>query len=93
MANVFLSLIGISASVSLIAAALILLAPLLNKRYAAKWKYLIWIFLAVRLLIPFSGAGGESVMNALAQLKTGTASVAEKIYRHLLIQQFLTAGL
>lgn len=78
MANVFLSLIGISASVSLIAAALILLAPLLNKRYAAKWKYLIWIFLAIRLLIPFSGAGGESVMNALAQLKTGTASAAEK---------------
>lgn len=40
MGNIFLSILGISVSIGLIAAVLILLAPLLNKRYAAKWKYL-----------------------------------------------------
>lgn len=37
---------------------LMLLAPFLNKRYAAKWNYLIWIFLALRLLVPFHGGNG-----------------------------------
>ncbi len=56
MGNIFLSILGISVSIGLIVIGLIFLSPFLNKRYAAKWKYLIWIFLALRLLIPFSGA-------------------------------------
>ncbi len=59
MTRVFLFFLGISASVSLIILALISLAPFLNKRYAAKWKRLIWIFLAVRLLVPFGGVNGQ----------------------------------
>ncbi len=61
MANLFLFILGSSVSAGLIIFVLILLTPFLNKRYAAKWKYLIWIFLAARLLIPFSGAGGQLV--------------------------------
>lgn len=49
----FLSVLEISLSTSLIALMLVLLAPLLNKRYAAKWNYFIWVFLALRLLLPF----------------------------------------
>ncbi|MCM1112114.1 MAG: M56 family metallopeptidase [Muribaculum sp.] len=56
MANLFLSVVEISLSTGLIVLALIFAAPLLNKRYAAKWKYWLWIFLAVRLLIPVSGS-------------------------------------
>ena len=48
MTTVFLSFLGISASISLIVLALILLTPFLNKSYAAKGTYLIWIFLAMR---------------------------------------------
>lgn len=59
MTQIFLFFLGISASVSLIILALISLAPFLNKRYAAKWKRLIWIFLAVRLLVPFGGVNGQ----------------------------------
>lgn len=58
----FLSILEISLSTSLIALALILLAPLLNRRYAAKWNYLIWIFLGLRLLIPFHGAPPANIM-------------------------------
>ncbi len=53
--NLFLSILEISISVGLIVLALILLSPFLNKRYAAKWKYWIWLFLALRLLIPVGG--------------------------------------
>lgn len=53
MTGLFLSILGISLSAGLVIAGLMLIAPLLNRRYAAKWKYWIWILLAIRLLIPF----------------------------------------
>lgn len=74
MGNIFLSILGISVSIGLIVIGLILLTPFLNKRYAAKWKYLIWIFLALRLLVPFSGANGRYVMDRMSQMKVQTIS-------------------
>lgn len=50
--NIFLSYLKMSVSVSIPAIALLLLSPLLNKRYAAKWKYRVWLVLAVRLVLP-----------------------------------------
>lgn len=70
MSGIFLTFLGISASVGAIIAVLVLLSPLLNKRYAAKWKYFIWIFLAVRLLIPVSGASGLKEKPAQSTVKT-----------------------
>ena len=78
MGNIFLSILGISVSIGLIVIGLIFLTPFLNKRYAAKWKYLIWIFLALRLLIPFSGANGQEVMDRMSLLKVGTNSESEE---------------
>ena len=78
MGNIFLSILGISVSVGLIVIGLILLTPFLNKRYAAKWKYLIWIFLALRLLIPFSGANRQDVMDRISQQKAETSSESEE---------------
>ena len=78
MTTVFLSFLGISASISLIVLALILLTPFLNKRYAAKWTYLIWIFLALRLLVPISGANGPLVMDILSQIRPQTVHRAEE---------------
>ena len=78
MRNIFLSILGISVSIGLIVIGLIFLTSFLNKRYAAKWKYLIWIFLALRLLIPFSGANGQEVMDRMSLLKVGTNSESEE---------------
>lgn len=78
MGNIFLSILGISISISLIVIGLLLLTPFLNKRYAAKWKYLIWIFLALRLLIPFNGEIGQYVINRISQLKVETNSESEE---------------
>ena len=78
MGTLFLSILGISVSIGLIVIGLIFLTPFLNKRYAAKWKYLIWIFLALRLLVPFSGANGQDVMDRISQLKVKTSSESEE---------------
>lgn len=63
LTNLFLSVVGISISVSLVVLALVLTAPLFNRRYAVKWKYFIWIFLALRLLIPFSGSEIRAIVD------------------------------
>lgn len=74
MTNLFLSVLSVSISVGLIAAILILLTSFLNKRYAAKWKYWIWIFLALRLLLPFSGEELRSAIRTFLLSKPQTAS-------------------
>lgn len=79
MANIFLSFFAISVSISLMVVVLLLLTPFLNKRYAAKWKYLIWIFLALRLLVPFRGVSGQFVMDMLSQRETQPALKSEEI--------------
>lgn len=78
MGNIFLSILGISVSIGLIVIGLIFLTPFLNERYAVKWKYLIWIFLALRLLIPFSGANVQGVMDRISHLKVETSSESEE---------------
>lgn len=55
MTRLFLAVVEISVTMGLVAAALLVLLPLLNRRFAAKWSYAVWIFLAVRLLLPVSG--------------------------------------
>lgn len=55
MANIFLTYLGISATVGIVVLIILLASPFINRRYAAKWKYYIWIFLAIRLLVPVSG--------------------------------------
>lgn len=53
MRNLFLTFFEISMTTSIILFLLLILAPLLNRRYAAKWNYDIWIMLALRSMIPF----------------------------------------
>lgn len=56
MEHVFFSVISTSLSVSLVILLLAVLTPLIDRRYAAKWKYLAWILLALRLVLPIDPA-------------------------------------
>ena len=47
--NIFM----ISLSMSVVILLLLIISPLLNKRYSAKWRYFVWLVLALRLIIPF----------------------------------------
>ncbi len=70
MTNIFLSFVEVSILASFIVAMLVLFIPFLSKRYAPKWKYWVWIFLAFRLLIPFNITGAEFVVDTLLQTKS-----------------------
>lgn len=78
MTSIFLDIFESSISISILIAALIMLTPFLNKRYAAKWKYWIWIFLAVWLIIPFNGTDMRSLMDSWSQTKTQFTLQSEK---------------
>lgn len=51
--NLFLNIFTISVTISPLILVLLAFTPLLNKKYAAKWNYLLWVILAVRLIVPF----------------------------------------
>lgn len=52
--NLFYTVLEISLSVSAAVLLVFLFMPLLKKRFAAKWRYWIWLLLAVRLVIPIN---------------------------------------
>lgn len=52
--SLFQDVIRVSLTTSAVIAVLLLLLPLIHKNYTAKWRYFVWLVLAVRLLIPFS---------------------------------------
>lgn len=54
LTSLFTDFLVISVTTSLAIIGLIILSPLLRKHYSPKWKYWIWLILAVRLLLPFN---------------------------------------
>lgn len=64
--RVFLSVLNTSLSVSLVILLLTVLAPLIDRRYAAKWKYLAWILLAFRLVLPVDPADVQDFFRNMA---------------------------
>lgn len=50
--NILLSVVEISVSTGVVVLILLLSAPFFRRRYAARWRYYIWIALAVRLVVP-----------------------------------------
>lgn len=54
MEHIFLSLLKVSVTTGILIAVVLLFSTLINKHFIAKWKYWVWLLLAVRLLIPFN---------------------------------------
>ena len=51
--ELFMTLLGVSVAASAVILSLKLTAGWFHKNYAAKWKYWIWLVLALRLVLPF----------------------------------------
>ena len=52
--SLFQNVTKVTLTTSVVIAILLLLLPLIRKKYTVKWRYWVWLVLAVRLLIPFS---------------------------------------
>ena len=48
------NLAEITLSFSVVIALLLLLTPIIGRRYTAKWRYWVWILIAVRMMIPIN---------------------------------------
>ena len=55
MTEIFVTVLSVSLSSALLILALLLLAPVFNRRYASKWIFWAWVIIAARLLIPING--------------------------------------
>ena len=77
MENLFLTILSISLTTSIIIIALILLGSLINKRYVAKWKYGLWVALALRLLIPFNYTVPDSDFQITVPDEVGSMTVSD----------------
>ena len=51
--KIFHTVIEISLGTSVVIFLFLVTKPLLDKRYSAKWRYCVWLILALRLIIPF----------------------------------------
>lgn len=77
MDNLFLTILSISLTTSVVIVAVIMLGTQINKRYMAKWKYLLWIVLALRLLIPFNYKLTDAQLQIQIPAEVGNMEVAD----------------
>lgn len=57
--SAFLSVFEVSVSTGFMIILFMMLSPLVVRRYAAKWKYWVWLFLALWLIVPVKEIGGR----------------------------------
>ena len=77
MENLFLTILSISLTTGIIILALIMLGSLINKRYVAKWKYGLWIALALRLLVPVNYTVPDSDFQITVPDEVGSLTVSD----------------
>lgn len=58
--SLFRNTVRVSLTSSAVIAVLLLLLPLIHKNYTAKWRCVLWLVLAVRLLIPFAPSSQQA---------------------------------
>ena len=106
MLSLFQNLVEVTLSSSVFIAVLLLLLPLIHKKYTAKWRYWVWLVLAVRLLVPFSPSLPRTpieitppsqnivldvpMQNAIALPQTDHTAVAQAAVRTMTLNEILS---
>lgn len=49
----FIDMIEMALPISILISLLLIISPLIKKSFVAKWRYFMWMFIALRLIIPF----------------------------------------
>ncbi|MBQ2664407.1 MAG: M56 family metallopeptidase [Clostridia bacterium] len=80
MVNMFIDILEMSIPVSVLILLLLAVSPLLKRTYVSKWRYYMWLFVAVRLLIPvrlgIKSAVTVSVPQSIAPLHDTTSAAS-----------------
>ena len=54
LVRLFETVVEITLATSVVIALLLLLSKILEKKFAAKWRYWVWLIIAIRLILPFN---------------------------------------
>lgn len=54
MTNFLPDLLEVSLTTGAVIALLLLLTPVLSRRFSPRWRYFAWLFVALRLCLPFN---------------------------------------
>ena len=57
------TILEITLSMSMVIVAVLFLSPVIEKRYSARWRYFVWLIIAIRLVIPFNVTLPEAPIN------------------------------
>lgn len=87
LTDLALQVIEISLTTSVLIGILLLMVPMLQKRYRARFRYMIWLVIAVRLLIPFKLS--LPVNSVEIELPKRDLSVSEPYIEEALPQQIV----
>ncbi len=68
MANIFHFVLTASLYATIVGLVIILIKGLLKNRLSAKWHYLIWMVLVLKLLIPFGPESAVSLFNTVPEM-------------------------
>ncbi len=77
MEGFLITVVEISATTSVLILLLKILSRFLNKRYFAKWKNILWLLIAIRLLIPYN----ISLSNALVEVQVPKTSSITQVWK------------
>ncbi|MCD8390291.1 MAG: M56 family metallopeptidase [Firmicutes bacterium] len=84
MNTLFVNLIEQAVPISALIALLLAVSPLIKKSLVAKWRYFMWLFVAVKLILPFKIGifGTPVIMEVPSQISgipimSGTTAVAD----------------
>ena len=80
MTTLIESILQISLSMVAVIGVLLLLVPLWQKRYSARWRKIIWLIIAVRLVIPFSPELPQTAVQLGMDLQSAPAWQSEQIF-------------
>lgn len=83
LGEIFLSVVDLSTIVGVILVFLLILRPFLYKKYVAKWWYVIWFILALRLIVPFNLEARVGLTNRISLV---LSSQQEKGKREALVE-------
>ena len=85
--HIFLSVLSTSLTTSFIIIFFLILSPFINRRYDAKWKYWVWILLALRLIIPFHMSDMQNLFeNSRQSLTAGVMQYERDAYKFDTVQ-------
>lgn len=90
MTNYFIDILEITLPVSVVILLLAALSPFIKRRFIAKWRYYMWLFIAIRIAMPFKLTAHKAVIEVPNVIYTAQQAGTTAVQSGISIQQLLT---